>query len=47
MAAAMCAYYRGAFERMFRKLVCPHATLRELEQPVFAGLNRSFAIFLV
>ncbi len=31
MAAAMCAYYRGAFEHMFRKLVCPHATLRELE----------------
>lgn len=31
MAAAMCAYYRGAFEQMFRKLICPQATLRELE----------------
>ncbi len=31
MASAMCAYYRGAFEQMFRKLICPRATLHELE----------------
>ncbi|MGB9751428.1 bacteriochlorophyll 4-vinyl reductase [Roseiflexus castenholzii] len=31
MAAAMCAYYRGAFEQMFQKLICSRATLHDLE----------------
>jgi len=31
MAAAMCAYYRGAFEHMLRMLVSPRVMLRDVE----------------